>query len=322
MAGDPAAGTGRAPIVVAMHTTPAVEAQGLRASYGAVEVVHGVDLTAEHGRLVALLGTNGAGKTTTLETLEGHRAPDGGTVRVLGHDPHRERALVRPRVGILLQHSGFAADLTAAETVALWARLRRRATDPSAALERVDLAHRRDVAVSALSGGERRRLDLALAVLTDPEVLFLDEPTTGLDPESRRRTWDVVRELLACGTAVVLTTHYLEEAEVLADRLAIMNEGRVVVAGTTDEVLADAPARLAFTLPPGVAPPRGLVIPAPRDGRVELRTWSLQRDLSALLAWADAHDVRLERLEARHASLDDVFRTVATPALHALKEPA
>ncbi|MGM1065633.1 ABC transporter ATP-binding protein [Saccharothrix sp. Mg75] len=294
-----------------------IEVIGLRCRYGAFEAVRGVDFEVAGGELFALLGTNGAGKTTTMEVLEGLRAPSAGTVRVLGGDPVRDRAALRPRTGIMLQDSGFPADLTPAELVALWGGVsgRRAVRD---VLERLDLGHRRDVRVKQLSGGERRRLDLALAVLGRPELLFLDEPTTGLDPESRKRTWDVVRELLADGTTVVLTTHYLEEAETLAHRLAIMHEGVVAVSGTVEEVLAAHPARIAFDMPEGLdvsALPMltGDVLHRPH-GRVEVRTAELQDDLASLLAWASSAGLRLGRVRAHHASLEDVFHAARTTA--------
>lgn len=294
---------------------PVIEVAGLRCRYGSFEAVRGVDFEVSEGELFALLGTNGAGKTTTMETLEGLRAPFAGTVRVLGQDPFRDRAELRPRTGIMLQDSGFPADLTAREMVALWGVTSgRRATED--VLERLDLAHRRDVRIKQLSGGERRRLDLALAVLGRPELLFLDEPTTGLDPESRQRTWEVVRGLLAEGTTVVLTTHYLEEAESLAHRLAIMHEGVVAVSGTLVDVLAAQPARISFDLPGGLdvgALPMlaGDVVHRP-SGRVEVRTGELQDDMAVLLAWAGREGLRLGRIRAHHASLEDVFHSART----------
>ncbi|MFD1146595.1 ABC transporter ATP-binding protein [Saccharothrix hoggarensis] len=294
---------------------PVIEVTGLRCRYGGFEAVRGVDFEVSEGELFALLGTNGAGKTTTMETLEGLRAPHAGTVRVFGVDPFRERAALRPRIGIMLQDSGFPADLTARELVRLWdATSGRRATED--VLERLDLAHRRDVRIKQLSGGERRRLDLALAVLGRPELLFLDEPTTGLDPESRRRTWEVVRGLLAEGSTVVLTTHYLEEAETLAHRLAILHEGVVAVSGALVDVLAAQPARISFDLPGGLdvgALPMlaGDVVHRP-SGRVEVRTRELQDDLADLLAWARGEGLRLGRIRAHHASLEDVFHHART----------
>ena len=212
-----------------------IDVQHLRRRYASsthdrqgFEAVSGVDLQVHRGELFALLGTNGAGKTSLLEVVEGLARPTGGTVRVFGKDPYRQRAQVRPRIGIMLQEAGFPADLTTIETARMWAGTLAAPRPVEEALELVALRGRADVPVSSLSGGERRRLDLALALMGRPEVLFLDEPTTGLDPESRRSAWDLVRGLLDDGTTVVLTTHYLEEAERLADRLAIMHGGRIV----------------------------------------------------------------------------------------------
>ncbi|MFB9905113.1 ABC transporter ATP-binding protein [Allokutzneria oryzae] len=294
----------------------AIDAVGLRCAYGSFEAVRGIDLQVRPGELYALLGTNGAGKTTAVETLEGHRRASGGSVRVLGLDPFADRARLRPRTGIMLQESGFAGDLTVAETLELWGRISTPARGRLDVLELLDLGHRAQVAVKQLSGGERRRLDLALAVLNIPEVLFLDEPTTGLDPESRKRTWEVVRGLLDEGTTVLLTTHYLEEAETMATRLSIMDKGVVSVHGTLAEVLAAHPSRIAFDLPHGMSITELPALPAMsnlvnRAGRVEMSSADLQRDLGVLLGWATRRSVELGRLRAHHASLEDVFHQVA-----------
>nr|WP_051102666.1 ABC transporter ATP-binding protein [Parafrankia elaeagni] len=212
------------------------------------DAVQGVEFLVRRGELFALLGTNGAGKTSTLEVLEGLARPSAGTVRVLGHDPFRDRRLVRPRIGIMLQAGAFPADLTVREAALAWAGTLTSPRPVAEALELAGVQERATVRIRQLSGGERRRLDLAMAVLGRPEVLFLDEPTTGLDPESRRATWDGIGNLLAAGTTVVLTTHYLEEAEVLANHLAIMHRGRVVRTGTPAEVVASQPARVSFEL--------------------------------------------------------------------------
>jgi ABC-2 type transport system ATP-binding protein len=289
-----------------------IEVNDLRCTYGEHVAVDGISFAVEPGEVLALLGANGAGKTTTLETLEGHRTPAAGNVRVLGHDPLRERRALRPRIGIMLQTGGFAGELTVRETAELWARLGSRRGDVARDLARLDLTARSDVAVQQLSGGEQRRLEVALAIHGDPELLLLDEPTTGLDPESRRRTWEVIGELVAAGTTVLLTTHYLEEAEALADRVAIMRAGELAVHGTLGEVAGSVPSRISFRAPAVALPPEmaALAVDA-RVGDVVLETGELQADLGRLLAWADGERLSLERLHARGGSLEDVFMEVA-----------
>lgn len=280
---------------------PALEVHDLRRSYGtgdaAFEAVRGVDLTVERGTIVALLGTNGAGKTSTMEVIEGLAAPSAGTVRVFGLDPITDRGEVRRRTGVVLQDSGFSGDLTVAETLEMEAAT---VTDPRPIAEvqaLVDLDHRAGTRVVSLSGGERRRLDLACALLCRPELLMLDEPTTGLDPESRRRVWDLIRGLRADGNAVLLTTHYLEEAEELADRIAIMHAGRIVREGTIAEVVAHQPSMVRYVAPDGET--------------TTLETDDLQATLTELLTWAAENDVRLDRLDARSASLESTFLALA-----------
>lgn len=288
-----------------------IEVTDLKCAYGDHMAVDGIDFTVERGEVFALLGANGAGKTTTLETLGGHHTPSGGSVRLFGHDPVRDRHQVRRRTGVMLQDGGFAGELTVRETANLWAQLGSRDGDVEADLQRLDLAGRADVAVQQLSGGERRRLEVALAIHGDPELLMLDEPTTGLDPESRRRTWQVIGELVAAGTTILLTTHYLEEAEALANRVAIMREGRIAVAGSLGEVSAGMPARISFRAP-------AVALPAELDalrvdgrvGELVLETPHLQADLGRLLAWADTHDLALDRLDARGGTLEDAFLDV------------
>lgn len=293
---------------------PVIEADGLRRVYaGGFTAVDGVSFSVGRGELFALLGTNGAGKTSTVELLEGLALPGGGEARILGHDPYRERAAVRPRIGVMLQEGGFPSELTVAETVRMCAGCTTGARPAGEALELVGLAERARVRVKQLSGGERRRLDLALALLGRPEVLFLDEPTTGLDAEGRHATWELVRALREEGTTVLLTTHYLEEVEALADRLAIMHRGRIVVSGTPAEVTAARPARIRFVLPDGVPPGRlPLTLKAGAQGQnVEIRTERLQEDLGELLRWAGESGVALDRLDARSASLEEAFLAIA-----------
>ncbi|MEU4619661.1 ABC transporter ATP-binding protein [Actinoplanes sp. NPDC023801] len=305
-------------------STQTIEVGGLRQRYGDFEAVRGIDFTVPSGGLFALLGTNGAGKTTTMEVLEGFRPAASGTVRLLGADPYRDRKVLRPRVGIMLQESGLIGDLTVSETVDLWRDLH---TDPISkddALKKVDLADKADTRVRQLSGGQKRRLDLALAVVGRPEVLFLDEPTTGMDPEARIATWRLIQDLVAGGTTVLLTTHYLEEAERLADRIAIMHRGEIRIAGTVPEVIAGHGDRIDFRVPvntpidtlpriDGAAPE---IIVA--DGRPTARyaltggdpDGRAHRSVAALLAWAGAQNVTLDRLSVRPASLEDVFLSI------------
>lgn len=302
-----------------MHTDERViEVTGLRRRYGppgdqGYEAVRGISFTVGRGELFALLGVNGAGKTSTVELLEGLDRPTDGRVRVLGHDPYRERARVRPHVGVMLQEGGFPTDLTVAETLRLWAACTTGARPVEEALELVNLGHRRHVRVGQLSGGERRRLDLTVALLGRPRVLFLDEPTTGLDAESRRATWELVRRLRDGGTTILLTTHYLEEAQELADRLAIMRQGHIVVSGTPAEVRAEQPSRVRFRLPEGVTVDE-LPLPGPATvtgRRVEVRTQRLQGTLLRLLRWAEERGLPLAELDARSPSLEEAFLDIA-----------
>ncbi|MFF5485248.1 ABC transporter ATP-binding protein [Streptomyces virginiae] len=295
-------------------TDTVIEVDGLRRGYaGGFEAVRGVSFSVARGEIFALLGTNGAGKTSTVELLEGLAAPSEGRVRVFGLDPYTRRAEVRPRTGVMLQEGGFPSDLSVTETVRMWGGVTSGARPAAEVLELVGLAARSSVRVKQLSGGERRRLDLALALLGRPEVLFLDEPTTGMDPEGRRDTWALVRALRDQGTTVLLTTHYLEEAEELADRLAILHEGELVLSGSPAEVTATRPARIRFTLPAEVPAARlPLTLRAAADGqRVEIRTDRLQGDLAELLDWARECDVELAGLDARTASLEEAFLEIA-----------
>ncbi|MFC9811719.1 ABC transporter ATP-binding protein [Streptomyces virginiae] len=295
-------------------TDSVIEARDLRRGYsGGFEAVRGVSFSVARGEVFALLGTNGAGKTSTVELLEGLAAPSGGQVRVFGLDPYTRRTEVRPRTGVMLQEGGFPSDLSVTETVRMWGGVTTGARPAAEVLELVGLAARSSVRVKQLSGGERRRLDLALALLGRPEVLFLDEPTTGMDPEGRRDTWALVRELREQGTTVLLTTHYLEEAEELADRLAILHDGELVLSGTPAEVTATRPARIRFTLPAGVPAARlPLTLRAAASGqRVEIRTQRLQADLTELLGWARETGVELAGLDARSASLEEAFLEIA-----------
>jgi ABC-2 type transport system ATP-binding protein len=216
----------------AVTDQPAISVRGLRRTYGPTVAVDAVDLTVARGEVFALLGPNGAGKTTTVEILEGYRRRDSGEVSVLGTDPRRADAAWRARIGIVLQSTGEFEELTVAEVVHHFAAYYPRPDDPDKVIERVGLGPKRKVRAKTLSGGQQRRLDVALGIIGRPELLFLDEPTTGFDPKARREFWDVVRDLAAAGTTILLTTHYLDEAESLADRVGVIVRGRLLEVAT------------------------------------------------------------------------------------------
>jgi ABC-2 type transport system ATP-binding protein len=295
-------------------THPAIAVRGLTRTYGtgadAFTAVRGLDLEVARGTIHALLGVNGAGKTSTMEVVEGLAPATSGTVRVLGLDPVAGRAEVRRRTGVLLQRTGFVGDLTVAETLRMWASTVTAPRPLDESLEMLDLARRRDVAARNLSGGELRRLDLACTLMGRPDVVMLDEPTTGLDPESRRAVWDLIGALREEGGTVLLTTHFLDEAEQLADQVSIMRAGRIVREGTVPEIVAGEPSSIAFATPEQALP--GLPAEVRDDrGRTEIRTPDLQPTLSVLLRWAEEHHVTLADLAVSSPSLEAVFLRIA-----------
>jgi ABC-2 type transport system ATP-binding protein len=233
-----------------------IEVHGLRKSYGELEAVCGIDFEVEQGEVFCLLGPNGAGKSTTVEILEGYRSRSGGSVSVLGHDPERCERGLRERVGIVLQQCGIQPDLSVAELLGMYGSYYPRRLPVDELIELVELGAKRDARVGGLSGGQQRRLDFALALVGDPDVLFLDEPTTGFDPSARRQAWSTIRNLCALGKTVFLTTHHMDEAQALAHRIAVMRAGAIVAAGAPAEIggRAEAPSEIRFTLPPGIAP--------------------------------------------------------------------
>ncbi|WP_033251656.1 ABC transporter ATP-binding protein [Kitasatospora phosalacinea] len=295
--------------------SPTVEVVDLRRSYGEYEAVRGISFSIARGELFALIGTNGAGKTSTLEVLEGYHPPTSGRVRVLGLDPFAAGPQLRRRTGVMLQEGGFFKELTVKETVDCWRSFTSRARPTAEVLAKVALEAKAGTRVAQLSGGERRRLDLALAVLNDPELLFLDEPTTGLDPEARRATWRLVEELRAAGTTVVLTTHYLEEAQQLADRVAVMDRGVIAAEGTVAQVLSGRGDLISLPLPPGHGfaelPELLGTAPSLSNNRAVYRVPRSAPALAALHAWAAARGVELDGLEVRSGSLEDVFLDLA-----------
>jgi ABC-2 type transport system ATP-binding protein len=293
--------------------TPAIAVSGLRKAYGTRQALAGVDLTVQRGEIIAVLGPNGAGKTTLVEILEGHRRADAGRVSVLGHDPAlRERAF-RERIGIVLQETGIDSSLTAGEAIALYSAAYPHPRPAGEAAELVGLTESLDVRAENLSGGQRRRLDLAIALAGNPELIFLDEPTTGFDPAARRQSWELIDSLRELGTTILLTTHYMEEAQRLADRVVVVREGSVIADGTPDTLGADrAPlALVSFRLPAAMD---AAELPLPfgreleeRDGRVSFTTPAPTRDLAPLTAWAAARDIELDGLSITRPSLEDVY---------------
>jgi ABC-2 type transport system ATP-binding protein len=271
----------------------AITVRGLRKRYGGVEAVRGVDFEIAEGEVFGLLGPNGAGKTTTVEILEGYRRRDEGEVSVLGHDPERPGPEFRQRIGVVLQQSQLWPNITVRETHAMFAGYYEHPRDVGEVIELVGLTEKRDARVKTLSGGQKRRLDLGIALVGDPDLVFLDEPTTGFDPAARRAAWDMIRSLRSLGKTVLLTTHYLDEAEQLADRVAVLREGQIVRVGTPRELTtSELEVEIRYR----------------RDGEdVLLRTGEPTRVLHELTQEAIARGEELDRLEVRRPTLEDVY---------------
>ena len=306
----------------------AIEVHGLTKSYDDVHAVRGIDLTVERGHIFALLGPNGAGKTTTVEILEGYRPRDGGTVKVLGCDPAHQRKRLKSQIGIVLQSSGMDRYLTVSETVAMYAGFYPRPRPVDEVIEMVGLEAKRDTRVLKLSGGQQRRLDVAIALAGNPDLLFLDEPTTGFDPSARHEAWEVIRNLAALGKTVLLTTHYMDEAQYLADRVAVISNGLIVAEGSPATIgnRERARARIRYRLTDGAEPPADLTGPAGPDGLTELVPDDLTATLHRLTGWALEHHAALTGLEVIRPSLEDVYLELtgdpAEPAAQVSPAPA
>jgi ABC-2 type transport system ATP-binding protein len=289
----------------------AVEVRDLRKAYGSFEAVKGIDLHVDAGEVFALLGPNGAGKTTTVEILEGHRTRSGGEVSILGSDPGKGDADLKRRIGIVLQETGIEPYLTVEEAIELYRGYYPHPRPLDEIIELVGLEEKRKVRVNKLSGGQQRRLDVAIGLAGDPELLFLDEPTTGFDPSARRNAWQMIRNLRALGKTVFLTTHYMDEAEVLADRAAILVGGKIRAQGNPRELVAGEAnvTFVEFSLPDGSARPPGPLMHGAsiEEGVVRIKTADTMRTLHDLTGWALENDVELIGLNVARPSLEDVF---------------
>jgi ABC-2 type transport system ATP-binding protein len=294
---------------------PAVQVRGLAKSYAGVLAVRGIDFDIGQGEIFALLGPNGAGKTTTVEILEGYRQRDGGEVRVLGYDPARDRAELKRRIGIVLQATSVERYLTVAESVRMYASYYPHPRPVDEVIDLVGLTDKRDARVLKLSGGQQRRLEVAIALAGNPDLLFLDEPTTGFDPSARHEAWEVVKNLADLGKTVLLTTHYMDEAQYLADRVAVIAGGQIVAEGPP-ETLANRDkvrARIRFTVPGGLVPPPdlGALI---SDGIAEVAAEDVTVAMHTLTGWAIDSGIRLDGLEVIRPSLEDVYLSLTGPA--------
>jgi ABC-2 type transport system ATP-binding protein len=297
------------PLEAGQASTLAVDVRGLVKSYSGTQAVKGIDLAIRVGEVFALLGPNGAGKTTTVEILEGYRTRDHGEVSVLGVDPGRQRAALKRRTGIVLQSTGIDRYLTVRETIAMYATFYPRPRPVDEVINLVGLEEKSAVRVLKLSGGQQRRLDVAIALVGNPELLFLDEPTTGFDPSARHEAWQVIKNLATLGMTVLLTTHFMDEAQFLADRVAVIVAGQIVAEGPP-ATLGDrhlAKARIRYRPPAGATPPGELFAPPGSDGYTEIAPDDMLQALHRLTGWAIDHGVSLDELEVIRPSLEDVY---------------
>jgi ABC-2 type transport system ATP-binding protein len=291
----------------------AVEVHDLHRSYGELEAVRGVSFTIAHGEVFCLLGPNGAGKTTTVEILEGYRTRSAGEVRVLGMDPADAPRELRERVGIVLQECGVQNFLTVSELIEMYGRYYCKSRPVDEVIDLVGLQEKRDTRANDLSGGQRRRLDLALALVGEPDVIFLDEPTTGFDPAARRHAWSTIQSLCGLGKTIFLTTHYMDEAQFLADHVAVMREGVIVASGKPEELGGRdlRPAEIRFVLPDGMAVGDVPAVPALNvslhDGHVVIKTKQPVLATQRITTWAVDRGVELEHFSVSQPTLEDIY---------------
>ena len=289
-----------------------ISVRGLRKSYGDLEALRGIDLDVARGEIFAFLGPNGAGKTTAISVLEGYLERDAGEVEVLGEDPASAGRDWRGRVGFVLQECRMEALLTVRETLEMYAGYYEHPRDVAETIELIGLTDKADDRTGRLSGGQQRRLDVAVALIGDADLLFLDEPTTGFDPSARRAAWQVIEGLRELGKTVMLTTHYMDEAQALADRVAVIASGRIIAAGTPDDLggRRDAECVISFELPgrdPGALEAAVAGEWSRTNGRLSLRTGDPTRSLHELTGWALDNGIGLEGLEVTRPSLEDVY---------------
>lgn len=308
-----------------MKSEPVVQVKGLVKRYGTKTALDGLDLVVPAGAVTAVLGPNGAGKTTTIETCEGYRRPDAGSVRVLGLDPVTEAEKLRPRIGVMLQSGGVYSGARAEEMLRHMARLHAHPLDVDALIERLGLGGCGRTSYRRLSGGQQQRLSLAIAVVGRPELLFLDEPTAGLDPQARRSTWDLVRELRADGVSTVLTTHFMDEAEALADDVAIVDAGRVIATGSPEQLCrGGAENTLRFTGRPNLdlgsllkALPDGSGAAEPVPGTYRITGRIDPQLLATVTSWCAQHGVMPDGISVERHTLEDVFLELTGKELRA-----
>jgi ABC-2 type transport system ATP-binding protein len=297
----------------------AVKVTQLVKEYAALRAVDGVDLMVESGEVFALLGPNGAGKTTAVEIMEGHRERTSGEVQVLGFDPATGGRDFRERIGIVLQESAVEPELTVSEVIDVYGDVFPRRRPTGELIELVGLEEKTNVRVKTLSGGQQRRLELALGLVGDPDLIFLDEPTTGFDPSARRQAWSVIENLSSLGKTILLTTHYMDEAQHLADRIAVIADGSIVAEGTPDTLggRQQAEATVRFRLPDGVSISELPVQPAAStDGKVVFSTREPTRLLNQLTSWAIGRGLELDSLSVERPTLEDVYLQLVGDEIH------